>query len=397
MTNAKAMNQSLSSASRVQSIDLVRGFVMVLMALDHSRHFFHFSLTSALDFDASSPALFFTRWITHFCAPAFVLLAGTAACLYGKKYSMKELSVFLLTRGLWLMILELTVIRVCWNATPFFPVISLQVIWAIGMCMVFMSFLVYLPSPFILALGICIIAGHNMLDRYNHMADTVSGFLWSMTHVRHSFALPGARTIKVVYPFLPWLGVMMLGYCLGLLYDSGVKAQKRKIILIISGALCCVLFMVLRFMNIYGDPHHFTVQSSLLYSIFDFVNTRKYPPSLLYLLMTLGPVLIVLSIAENFKNSFFSALVTIGKVPLFFYIGHLFIIHALLLITFFATGHSWHELEFMKSSEVPSTFGFNLAVVYGVWIAVIVGMYPLCAWYLEFKRNKKDTWWVQYL
>ena len=391
------MEKSISSTNRVQSIDLVRGLVMVLMALDHSRHFFHYSTAAALDIDASSPGLFITRWITHFCAPAFVLLAGTAACMYGKKHSMKELSWFLLTRGLWLMLLELTVIRLCWNASPLFPVISLQVIWAIGLCMVFMSFLVYLPGPLFLTLGICIVAGHNMLDRFNHVPDTVSGFLWSMAHVRHSFKIPDTRTIKVVYPFLPWLGVMMLGYCLGSLYDSGFKAQKRKLILLISGVTCCVLFMILRIMNIYGDPHQFTAQFSPLYSLFDFVNTRKYPPSLLYLLMTLGPILIFLSIAEKVKGGIGDAIAVFGKVPLFFYIGHLFFIHALLLMTFFATGHSWHELEFMKSSEIPSTFGFNLGIVYGVWLSVVIGFYPLCGWYYKFKRKKKNTWWIQYL
>jgi len=392
------MHQSISSTNRVQSIDLVRGFAMVLMALDHSRHFFHYSVAAPLYFEASSPAVFITRWITHFCAPAFILLAGTAACLYGNKHSKKELSIFLVTRGLWLMLLEVTVIRFCWNASPFFPIISLQVIWAIGLCMVFLSFLVVLPRTLILAVGIGIIAGHNILDIYDKVPATASGFLWSVFHVRHSFLLPGARTIKVVYPFLPWLGVMMLGYGVGFLYGNRVKENKRKRILLVSGAACCVLFIVLRLVNCYGDPRHFTAQTSLLHSFFDFVNTRKYPPSLLYLLMTLGPILGFLSIAENFKmNALWTALTTIGKVPFFYYIGHLFFIHALLLIAFFATGHSWHELEFTKSREIPSTFGFNLGIVYGVWIAVVIIFYPLCRRYVEFKRKNKNAWWIHYL
>lgn len=390
------MNHNLSSSGRIQSIDLVRGFAMVLMALDHSRHFFHYSLTTPLDLDATSPLAFITRWITHFCAPAFVLLAGTACCLYGKKHTRSELSFFLFTRGLWLMLLELTIIRLCWNASPVFPVINLQVIWAIGLCMVFMSLLIRLPGRVILALAIGIIAGHNMLDRYHHIDNTVSGFLWSVAHVKHSFALPDARTVKVVYPFLPWLGVMMLGYCLGWLYGKDVTVQNRKKVLWISGAACCVLFVVLRFWNIYGDPNHFSAQSSFLHSIFDFVNTKKYPPSLQYLLMTLGPVLILLRVAEGHDGPLLRRITTIGKVPLFFYICHLFCIHALLLIAFFASGHSWHELTFKKSSEIPSTFGFGLAVVYGVWIAVVVGLYPLCAWFAENKKNK-SAWLMRYL
>jgi uncharacterized membrane protein len=391
------LSQSFFSTNRVQSIDLVRGVVMVIMALDHTRHFFYHNAASPLDLEATSYLVFFTRWITHFCAPAFILLSGTAACLYGKKHSMKGLSAFLVTRGLWLMFLEVTVIALCWNFSPLFQKIGLKVIWAIGLCLVFMSVIVYLPGKIILIIGIAIIGGHNLLDRYNDVYPTVPGFLWAVAHVHHSFKMLGGRTIAVVYPFFPWLGVMMVGYCIGYLYDSSVIALKRRLILWITGIICCILFVFLRTQNIYGDSHDLTVQASPFNSFLDFINTNKYPPSFLFLLMTLGPVLMGLSIAEKVKDGIGDVITVFGKVPMFFYIGHLFLIHALLLVSFFVTGHSWNELDFLKSREIPSTFGFNIAWVYGVWIAVVMCFYPLCRWYVEYKQKKKNTWWISYL
>ena len=395
------MQQTLSK-NRIQSVDFLRGLVMIIMALDHVRDYFHAGafLYDPLDLEKTSPALFFTRWITHFCAPVFMFLAGTSAFLNGQKKTKKELSLFLLKRGLWLVFIELVITNFGWDFAITFPSILFIVIWALGISMIALAVLIYLPRQLILATGLLLVFGHNLLDNVHVQNSQGAAFGWSLLHEPGFFNWAG-RNVFVGYPVLPWIGVMALGYCLGSLYSPAWDAVKRKKILLTIGFSAIALFILLRFFNIYGDAAHWSRQSSPLYSFLSFIKTSKYPPSLLYILMTLGPAILILAVTEKINNPLSRIVSVYGRVPLFYYLLHIYLIHLLaMLASEFFTNVDWSNWILQQPlwfNDSLKGYGFSLGIVYLVWLAVVISLYPLCKWYDRYKANNKDKWWLSYL
>jgi uncharacterized membrane protein len=384
--------------NRVKSIDLLRGLVMVIMALDHSRDFFHAysRLYNPMDPNHSSLAIVFTRWITHFCAPVFCLLAGVSAFLSGRRKTKGELSLFLLKRGIWLVLVELTLVNFGWSFDVQFRAIVLQVIWVLGISMMVLAALIHLPKTYILILSCILIFGHNLLDNL-HFGGNV---FWEIIHDGGFLKLSNDRSLGFAYPLVPWIAVMSLGYCLGSLYDQSFDPIKRKKILNITGFSAVALFILLHWANLYGNSwtwKHYDTASKTLMS---FLNLRKYPPSLLYLLMTLGPALIFLANAENVKGRVVGFFSTFGRVPFFFYILHIYLIHFIALIFAQLLGFGWQKMILSGSifySPGLIGFGFPLWVVYAVWVGVIALSYPLCRKFDAYKMNHKEKWWLSYL
>jgi len=377
---------------------------MVLMALDHVRDYTNtgYMFIDPTNLDYTTPSLFFTRWITHFCAPVFVLLAGTSAFLYGAKYSSnKRLSKFLFTRGIWLVLIELTVVNFSWTLDITLSVHIFQVIWAIGICMIIMAALIRLPKQLLLVLGLIIVFGHNLLDPISADGSTVQDVLWYFTHQHHFLVInEGTGMLAIAYPFLPWLGIMILGYCFGHFYQKGYNPRIRRKYLLVFGIGSILLFFLLRFINVYGDPRLWEVRDSFTYTVLSFLNTTKYPPSLIYTLMTLGPAFIFLNLIELVRNRFTNIMVTIGRVPFFYYVIHLYLIHIIGMAMLPLIGEDWKVLilsvDAFKSGYL-ATIGFDLWVSYLVWVLVILMLYPLCRKFMRYKAANKDKWWLSYL
>lgn len=391
-------------STRIESIDILRGLVMIIMALDHVRDYTNtgYMFVDPTNLDTTTPQLFFTRWITHFCAPVFVFLAGTSAFLYGsKKKSKKELAKFLFTRGLWLVFIELTVVNFSWTFDISLDVHIFQVIWAIGICMMFLAALIYLPKKLLLGIGILIVFGHNLLDGITQQGTEPLSLLWYYVH-QFNFQVinNGQGMLAIAYPFLPWLGIIILGYCFGYFYQSGFDSKIRKTWLLRFGIGAIVLFFILRFINVYGDLQPWSTQNDFTYTIISFFNVTKYPPSLIYTLMTLGPALLFLYAIESVKNRFTNVMLVFGRVPFFYYIIHLYLIHLIGLVGLEILGENWQELiltvDRFKSGYLFN-IGFELWVTYVVWALVIIILYPICKKYMQYKANNKDKWWLSYL
>jgi uncharacterized membrane protein len=388
--------------SRLGSIDLLRGLVMIIMALDHVRDFFHKDafLYSPTDLTQTNGLLFFTRWITHFCAPVFVFLAGISAYLYGVKRSKKELSFYLLTRGVSLVLMELFIIGIIRTFNPTFSYIHLQVIWAIGICMIILSAMIYLNWRLLMLVGILIIALHNLLDPVQVTGNNFPSFLWAILHQAKYFYF-SYFTVYAHYPVLPWLGVMIVGFSLGKLFTSDFERLKRRKILLYSGLSAIVLFIFLRSGNFYGDAAAWSVQKNSITSLMSFLNVTKYPPSLLYILMTLGPALIFLAIFEKIRGALAEKIIIFGRVPMFYYMAHLLLIHIFAVIGALITGYGKYML-FLPNSvyEIPELkgYGFSLLVVYMVWAGLVLLLYPFCKSYALYKRSNQSTHkWLSYL
>jgi len=370
---------------------------MVIMVLDHVRDYFHAdSLNfSPEDFSQTNPAIFLTRWITHFCAPTFVFLAGTSAFLSGQRKSKKQLSSFLLKRGLWLIIVDLIIVNFAWSFNVRLPFIGLGVIWAIGISMMILAAVIHLRYWMGMLLGLILVFGHNLLDTVHF-----DGFFWSILHESTVFQLNETRFIRVTYPLLPWIGIMILGYNFGRLYTKAFIADRRKKWLLMMGAASILLFMIVRAINIYGDPQPWSFQSSPVFTILSFLNTTKYPPSMLYTLMTLGPAMIFLAYAEKISGSFARAIIHIGRVPMFFYLLHLYLIHVIALFAAEFSGFHWTDMILQRRVWLDPQlkgYGFSLAVTYLIWIGIILILYPLCKWYDKYKTDHKQYWWLSYL
>jgi uncharacterized membrane protein len=400
-TFEKATTQ-LRSTVRIQSIDFLRGLVMIIMALDHVRDYFHADafLYNPLDLQKTSVALFFTRWITHFCAPVFVFLAGTSAFMVGVRKGPKELSSFLLKRGLWLILMEVTVMNFAWFFNIQFSLIVLQVIWVLGIGMILLGAAVRLPFKMIFALGIVLVAGHNLLDGIHVEDNNAAAIGWSLLHEFRGFQL-GAFFLYIGYPILPWTGIMLLGYCFGKLYQNDVDAAQRKKILLRLGLGMLLLFAALRSFNIYGDPAPWSVQASPLYSFLSFINVSKYPPSLLYVLITIGPAMLLLAISEKLTGKLSQYVVALGRVPLFYYIIHVYLIHIVATMAALAMGYPLDAMVFntwITDSPALKGYGFSLGITYVIWIAIVLALYPLCLWYDRYKlSHAKEKWWLSYL
>jgi uncharacterized membrane protein len=381
---------------RLDSIDLLRGVVMVLMALDHVRDFFSDRLwMDATDLQTTTPGIFLTRWITHYCAPTFIFLAGTGAFLSGARgKSTAALSWFLLTRGLWLVFLALTVIRASWWFNYDLYRHGPDVIWAIGWSMVALSALVYLPTWLITLFGVTMISLHNRLDGLTAEQVGLPEWVWMVLHRPGEAPVVGGITLGLGYCLIPWIGVMAAGYGFGALMRLD-RATRRRWCFVI-GTMLSLGFILLRAANRYGDPRPWVAQSTPLWTLFSFLNCTKYPPSLLYLLMTLGPAILALAFFDRRLGPLAQPIVTFGRVPLFYYLLHLPLIHgAAVLCDYLRFG--WSPLANagpweVRPEAIPSDYGLSLPMVYLVWIGVLVLLYPPCRWFAEVKRRSRSAW-----
>jgi uncharacterized membrane protein len=375
---------------------------MVIMALDHCRDYFHsVALTQdPLDLSTTTPFLYFTRWITHFCAPTFLFLSGVSAWLQSGRKTKKELSAFLITRGLWLVLIDLTIITLGTTGDIHFNYFIIQTLWAIGISMAILGVMIWLPFYAILFTGLVIVLGHNTIDfaEANHQGDYP--FWWQILHRQGNVHLWGSHSLFIFYPFLSWCGLMMLGYCCGKIYTTYETEQRNKILFRI-GIVLLVLFAVLRFTNVYGDPLHWSVQKNAVYTFLSFMNVQKYPPSLLYMCATIGCSLIFLSLVKNTGSRFAKIFIVYGRVPMFYYIIHFYVLCSINICLYLSHGHSIAEglkgVPGMPWKFVVPGEGYSLGIVYLVWITVVVALYPLCKWYDTYKTKHKEKWWLSYL
>lgn len=379
---------------------------MIIMALDHIRDFFHVGAMafSPEDLSRTTPLLFFTRWITHVCAPTFMFLAGLGAFFRLQRTgSHAELSRFLLTRGLWLILLEATVMRLAMNFTfaASYPLILL-ILWALGMSMIALAALIHLPPPMLLAFCAVLIGGHNLLDGIQARELGVWAPLWHLLHQPGVFLVKGVP-VFVAYPVLPWIAVMAIGFFAGQLY--ALEPARRRRILVRTGVACIGLFAALRALNAYGDPSPWSAQASTTFTVLSFLRVTKYPPSLEFLLITLGPSLLVLAALDGRALSPRHILIAIGRVPLFYYVVHFWLIHIL------ASAMAW--MRYGSASFVylftplpsmggprqlfPPDFGYPLWVSYAMWVVVVAALYPLCVWFSQTKARRPASWWVSYV
>jgi uncharacterized membrane protein len=389
----RASPRPRAARPRLDSIDLLRGLIMVVMALDHTRDFFGSSAMNPRD--VHDPALFLTRWVTHFCAPIFIFLAGLSAFLYGNRgRTRQEVSLFLFTRGAWLVLLELTVVLFGWTFSPAFNLFVLQVIWAIGWSMIALAGLIYLPRVALAAFALVMIVGHNLLDGIK--AEELQSFapLWLLLHESGFFNPVSGIKVLALYPLVPWIGVMAAGYAFGPVMN--LPESDRRQCLLAVGVSLVGMFVVLRALNVYGDPAPWQPSSSWSASILSFINCEKYPPSLLYLAMTLGPGLIAMALFERAHGKLAGWLITFGRVPFFYYIGHIYLIHAVAVaVAAFAGG----DLAWLFGDPIatkPEGYGVSLPLVYVLWLGVVLALYPLCRWFAALKQRRHD-WWLSYL
>jgi uncharacterized membrane protein len=375
---------------RLYSIDLLRGLAIVVMALDHVRDFFTDVRFNPLDLSQTTQYLFLTRWITHHCAPAFVFLAGTGAYLYLMRgRTREELAKFLLSRGLWLVFLEFTVVRFAWQFNLDYSFVFVQVIWAIGISMMVLAGLIYLPRRVLSLLCLGMIALHNLTDTIQPGLFGSFGWLWQILHVQGPITWGEGNVLLVIYPLVPWIGVMGAGYLFGgiLFEEEGVRHRKMYTI----GFVLIAGFIFLRALNMYGDPHPWTVQDPPAKTFLSFLDTEKYPPSLLYIMMTLGPAIVLLPFLERWEGKLARFITTFGRVPLFFYVLHLFLIHLLALIL---ARHTLGSFRFLVSNTLtdafPPGYGLPLWGVYIVWVAVVLVLYFPCRWFARVKRESRN-------
>jgi uncharacterized membrane protein len=389
----KVGNSSVAAnRARVESIDVVRGVIMIIMTLDHVRDFFRFPQDNPTDLGSATAALFLTRVVTHFCAPVFFLLMGTGAYLARRWKSRGELSRFLLTRGLWLIFLEVVVARCFgWQFNFDYRVTALLVLWALGWSMITLAVLVHLPPFAATAFGVLVIVTHNLFDSV-----TSANPLWIILHSSPGFLLNTPEHVLFVgYPLIPWIGVTAAGYGLGQVYNWG--ANRRRNFLLKLGLTLSLAFLLIRGLNVYGDPAPWTPQKSTLFTVFSFLNTTKYPPSLLFLLMTLGPALVFLSWVERGTPRVLRPALVIGKVPLFYYLVHFTLIHLLAVgacYVRYGTAHWMFESPDMANYPFtfPPGWGYSLPVIYLIWMFVVVALYPLCRWFAALKQRRNDAW-----
>jgi uncharacterized membrane protein len=379
---------------------------MIVMALDHVRDFFHRGAMSfsPTDLTKTSVILFFTRWITHFCLPVFMFTAGAGAFLWWNRSnrSTRQLSRFLWTRGLWFIGLELSVMQLAYdfNVSAHF-LLLLLILWIFGVCMLVMALLIHLPMRWLLGGSVAIVALHNCLDRVNASQFGSWAWLWILLHQPGVFSF-GGKLVLMSYPLLPWVAVMAGGFCFGQVLTWEPAARRRMMLR--TGAAMTVAFVLIRAANLYGDPAPWSFQKSPVFSVLSFLNCTKYPPSLDFLLMTLGPALLVLAYLDRFSLKAANPLVVFGRVPLFYFVLHFYAIHSLtVLFAWLRYGNTAFTFIFnpppsMGGSKqlVPADFGYSLWVVYLVWITVVLSLYPLCKWFANVKARRRD-WWLSYL
>ena len=399
--------QNPSTPARIAGIDLLRGLVIVIMALDHARDYFSAYPYAPTDLSKASALMFLTRWITHFCAPVFMFLAGTSAWLHARNAGLTRgaLQRFLLTRGLWLVLLEVTWNNFMWRFN--LDGLQVQVLWALGWSMVVLAAMLWLPLPAIVGTGLAIVGGHNLLDGIRASdfgtENSPGAFVWYLLHQPHFGHFASGFQYGELYPLLPWVGVMMLGYGFGEILDRSVAERERFMRGAGLGAL--VLFLLLRLNNLYGEPaiNAFSEDQlwrenprGMLYTGLGILNVTKYPPSLDYLLMTLGPALLLLPLLERWRGRAADFFSVFGRVPMFFYLLHVPLIHGISLIaTHLLFGPAAGEIE--SPADVPASYVPSLVPVYLGWLLVVALLYPLCRRYADYKRRHREQWWLSYL
>jgi uncharacterized membrane protein len=389
------------SRVRVESVDVLRGLVMVIMALDHTRDFFSSFAANPTDPATPSGWMFFTRWITHLCAPTFVFLAGTSIYLQSLRKPRPQLARFLVSRGLWLMLLELVVVSsmLTFHPSPHFFLV--QVIWVTGVSMVLMAALIYLPLWAVGIFGAILVLGHNAFDAVSPAAmSPVAGVLWRLLHVPGPLLPPSSGYLWLnLYPLIPWPGIMALGFVFGRVLQRPPGKRKRAILLI--GFTALVLFAIIRFTNSYGDPLPWKTQSSGLRTFLSFINLQKYPPSLLFVLVTLGVALCLMALFDRWQardrfQPLRAVLSIYGRVPFFYYLLHFTTIHVAALLTTAAMGLDWRWWFALPPRGVfaglPPGFGFSLPIVYLIWFAIVTFCYFPCRWFAGVKQRNKSPW-----
>lgn len=389
---------SLQPVNRIHSIDILRGIVMVVMALDHTRDFFHNQalLSDPLDPATTNVALFFTRWITHFCAPVFVLLSGVSAYLAAQNKPIKAASRFLIQRGLFLIVIEITVVTFGLTFNPFFNFIFLQIIWAIGWSMVILGLLMRGSFKIILATGLVLLIGHNFLQYLPLPKEGVWHTILQITLTSRAAVLPLSAThfVGVFYAILPWTAVMLLGYCMGSWFTADIAAATRKKRLLVTGSILVLLFITLRLINNFGDQQPMKDYGTAIQNLFSFLNTSKYPPSLQFVCMTIGPALILLSFMEKKATAVCKLFMVYGRVPLFYFIIHFYLLHLLTVIGFFVAGYDLSQIADPQSPFLfrPPNFGYSLPVVYAIWLLVLASLYYPCKRFYAYKQLNKKGW-----
>ncbi len=379
---------------RIESVDVLRGVIMIIMALDHVRDYFGVPGVNPTNPATTTYPLFFTRWITHFCAPVFFLLTGTGAYLALRRKTKSELSWFLFTRGLWLIFLELVVVRCLgWQFNFDYRLILLIVLWALGWSMIVLSALVYLPAWAVTAFGLVLIATHNLFDSVES-----NNWLWSILHSPNILVDNARHTVFVLYPLIPWIGVTAAGYGLGQIYSW--PSERRRRFLLPLGVGLTVGFIIVRAINFYGDPQRWHAQRSAAYTVLSFLNTTKYPPSLLYLLMTLGPAMLFLWAVDAGMPRWLRPALVYGKVPMFYYLLHVPLIHLIAVAVCYARyGQAQWMFESNNLDQFPVTpppgWGYSLPIVYLLWASVVLALFPLCRWFAALRQRRSD-WWLSY-
>ncbi len=400
-----ASSGPLTPPSRRPSVDMLRGLVMILMALDHVREYFTNASFAPEDLSRTSGAWFFARFLTHFCAPTFFLLAGTGAFLaVAQGKSIAQISRFLWTRGLWLIILELTLVGFGWTFVLPFPFAG--ILWALGWSMIAMALMVRFPLRWIFGLGLVMVAGHNLLDGIDPSSFGKLSWLWTILHRQGMVFLSEPKIgFFVLYPLISWIGVMALGYALGALL---LRADRVKLLALI-GAVTTAAFLLLRGFNLYGNGTAgmglsiggWKMQSTAGLSVVSFFNTQKYPPSLDYLLMTLGPALILLAGFEKLGSGsrWAQVLNVYGRVPMFYYILHIYVVHvaSIVVAMLFHQPSAWLWHGAVWTSSRPPGYGHGLPFIYLMWLVIVAALYPPCEWFMNVKREHKDWKWLGYV
>lgn len=385
---------------RINSIDITRGLVMVIMALDHVRDFMHTTAMtqSPTDLQTTTTLLFMTRWVTHLCAPTFVFLSGVSAYIsFKRNNNFHDSRNFLLKRGIWLLILEFTFINFALWFDIHFRFMIMEVISAIGLSFIVLSFLLKLPSRTIGIIGLILIFGHDLLQLVPAPSNPVALFISSVLFRPSLLQISQGFSAFTAYPLIPWLGIMLAGFAVGEFFE--LPAEKRTKIFLRLGIAIISLFAILRFINVYGDPLKWSSQKSALFTFLSFINTTKYPVSLLFTLLFLGITFLVLYLSEKNENRFTGILSVYGKVPLFYFTIHLFLIHSLMFAMLFIQGFTGNDLVFgaFNNGRPKAGGGVDLAAIYVIWVSVVAILYPLCKWYGKYKSEHRENKFLRYL
>ncbi len=383
---------------RILSIDITRGLVMIIMALDHTRDLIHITSVTQQPTDllTTSPALFFTRWVTHLCAPTFVFLSGASAYLSFKNKNIGEARRFLLYRGLTLIILEFTLVNFGLWFDIHFNVFLFNVIGTIGFGFIILSLLLKSSVKTIALTGLLIIFLHNLAPLIPFAETSLFKKILMPFFAPGAFPFGGGKIFVMGYPPIPWLGVMLVGFAAGKLFE--LPAAQRKSVFIKSGLVSLILFIVIRGVNIYGDSIPWATQKNPLYTFLSFMNVTKYPPSLVFCLVTLGIMFLILSLLEGVNNKITKIITVYGKVPLFYFLIHWYILHPIMFLIVFLQGYKSSDLLFGFNLGRPKGIsGVNLLLTYLIWIGVVIMLYPLCKWYGKYKENHKEKKWLRYL